>query len=67
LRGWLYRFALERGYLDGLLNAYLIDPVLRLFRWCDGLERRWTDFLSGRASRESDLVRPSAGRMEELP
>ncbi|MCI0455994.1 MAG: hypothetical protein L0Z62_03315 [Gemmataceae bacterium] len=66
-RGWLYRFALERGYLDALLTTYLVAPFLRLFRWCDGLERRWTDFLSGRASRESDLVPPSSGWTEELP
>jgi NAD(P)H-quinone oxidoreductase subunit 5 len=67
LRMWLYRFALERGYLDGLLSAYVVTPFVRLFRWCDGLERRWTDFLAGRASRESDLVPPSSGQVEELP
>lgn len=67
IRGWLYRFALERGYLDPLLNEYLIGPFVRLFRWCDALERRWTDFLTGRASRESDLVNPYLGAMEELP
>jgi NADH-quinone oxidoreductase subunit L len=66
-RTWLYRFALERGYLDALLTAYVVNPFIRLFRWCDGLERRWTDFLAGSASQESDLVRPHAGMMEELP
>jgi NADH-quinone oxidoreductase subunit L len=66
-RTWLYRFALQRGYLDALLGAYVAAPFVRLFRWCDGLERRWTDFLAGRASRESDLVKPSSVQMEELP
>jgi NAD(P)H-quinone oxidoreductase subunit 5 len=66
-RAWLYRFALERGYLDSLLTVYVVNPFVRLFRWCDGLERRWTDFLAGRASRESDLVRASSSQMEELP
>ncbi|HYT94528.1 MAG TPA: proton-conducting transporter membrane subunit [Gemmataceae bacterium] len=66
-RNWLYRFALERGYLDALLNTYVATPFVRLFRWCDGLERRWTDALAGRASRESDLVKPTLEQMEELP
>jgi NADH-quinone oxidoreductase subunit L len=66
LRVWLYRFALERGYLDALLTDYAAAPFVRLFRWCDGLERRWTDFLIGRASRESDEVKPYTGAMEEL-
>jgi NADH-quinone oxidoreductase subunit L len=65
-RNWLYRFALERGYLDAGLTDYVTRPFLRLFRWCDGLERKWTDFLSGGASRESDQLRPSAGSLEEF-
>jgi NAD(P)H-quinone oxidoreductase subunit 5 len=65
-RSWLYRFALERGYLDAGLTDYVTRPFLRLFRWCDGLERKWTDFLSGGASRESDRLRPSAGSLEEF-
>jgi NADH-quinone oxidoreductase subunit L len=66
-RAWLYRFALERGYLDSLLNDFVVVPFLRVFRWCDGMERRWTDFLSGRPSRESDEVKPYSGPIEELP
>lgn len=57
-RVWLYRFALERGYLDSILNDYVAGPFVRLFRAFDALERRWTDFLAGGRSRESDLVRP---------
>jgi NADH-quinone oxidoreductase subunit L len=67
LRAWLYRLSLERGYLDSLLNTYLVAPFLGLLRGCDRLERRWTDFLAGRASRESDLVKASSGEVEELP
>jgi NAD(P)H-quinone oxidoreductase subunit 5 len=63
----VYRFALERGYLDALLTTLIVTPFVRLFQWCDGLERRWTNFLAGRASRESDEVKPSSGQMEELP
>jgi NAD(P)H-quinone oxidoreductase subunit 5 len=67
LRTWAYRFALERGYLDALLGAYVVGPFVRLFRGFDALERRWTDFLTGRASRESDQVQPHPGLLEELP
>ncbi len=54
VRVWLYRFALERGYLDGMLAEYVVEPFVRSFRWFDSLERRWTDFLTGKPSRESD-------------
>jgi NAD(P)H-quinone oxidoreductase subunit 5 len=39
---WLYRFALERGYLDAILGDYLVTPVLRFFRRLDRFERRLT-------------------------
>lgn len=63
---WLYRLALERGYLDAWLIDYAARPVLLLFRWFDAVERRWTDFLSGGPSRESDRIRPSSGSLEEI-
>jgi len=63
---WLYRLGLERGYLDALLVDYVVVPYVRFFRWCDALERRWTDFLSGEASRESDQVKPHFGTIEEF-
>jgi NAD(P)H-quinone oxidoreductase subunit 5 len=65
-RAWLYRLALERAYLDWWLFTYVVTPFVRLFRWCDAMERRWTDFLTGRASRESDEVKPHARAIEEL-
>ena len=40
-------------------------PFVRVFGWCDRMERRWTDLLTGSASRESDLVPPSAPIGEE--
>lgn len=43
----LYRFAIERGYLDSFLNTFIVNPFLRLFRACDRWERNWTDFLAG--------------------
>jgi NADH:ubiquinone oxidoreductase subunit 5 (subunit L)/multisubunit Na+/H+ antiporter MnhA subunit len=52
----VYRLSLERGYLDATLDEFITRPFVRLFRACDALERRWTDFLSGTQSRESDRV-----------
>lgn len=49
----LYRFAIERGYLDNLLENVVIQPFMNVFRTCDRWEQAWTDFLSGEASRGS--------------
>jgi NAD(P)H-quinone oxidoreductase subunit 5 len=57
---------MERGYLDSLLVDYIVVPFVRTFRWFDALERRWTDFLTGEASRESDQVKPHFGTIEEF-
>ncbi len=62
----VYRFGLERGYLDALLLEYVVYPYVRALRRCDALERRWTDFLAGEASRESDQVKPHFGTIEEF-
>ncbi len=66
LQPWFYRFALERGYMDSQLDEWLVGPLLRIFRWCDGMERRWTDWLSASHSRESDDVESHAEVVEEL-
>jgi NAD(P)H-quinone oxidoreductase subunit 5 len=55
LRSVLYRFALERGYLDAVLAA-LVLPCVGLFRWFDGIEQRWTDFLAGRQPRKEPAL-----------
>jgi len=47
IRGWLYRFALERGYLDNFLSEYVARPFVALFLALDRLERRWTRLLNG--------------------
>ncbi len=52
----IYRLAIHRGYLDPLLDDWIVAPFQKVFRWCDAMERRWTDWLSGRPSRESDRV-----------
>ncbi len=55
-REWLFRFALERGYLDDLLAEYLARPVVKFFEFCDAQERRWTRWLSGRKKEDSDVA-----------
>lgn len=45
-RAWLYRFALERGYLDAILTDYVARPFTRVFVQCGRIERRWTAFLN---------------------
>lgn len=49
-RLWLYRFSLERGYLDSLLDRFVARPFVILFRGFDTLERRWARLLEGNAS-----------------
>ena len=53
-RAWLYRFSLERGFLDSTLNEFIVAPFLATFRWCNRMERRWTDLLSGDELKDSD-------------
>jgi NAD(P)H-quinone oxidoreductase subunit 5 len=66
-RARLYRFALERGYLDALLSDYVAAPFVKLFRWFDALERRWTDFLSGESPAAAPAPEPQPEPLEELP
>jgi NAD(P)H-quinone oxidoreductase subunit 5 len=63
---WFYRLALERGYLDALLQDGVVNPFWRVLQWCDAAEGRWTDFLSGGQSRESERNHPSASTFDEL-
>jgi NAD(P)H-quinone oxidoreductase subunit 5 len=46
-RAWLYRFALERGYLDQLIVRFVIRPYVAVFTWFDAAERRLTARLNG--------------------
>jgi len=66
LQSQLYLWGLERGYLDAALDRWICLPFFSVFRWCDRTERRWTDWLSGAPSRESDQLRPTDEIMREL-
>jgi NAD(P)H-quinone oxidoreductase subunit 5 len=49
---WLYRFAMERGYLDSFLIACVVTPFVRIFQGMDALERRWTRLLRGQSKEQ---------------
>jgi NAD(P)H-quinone oxidoreductase subunit 5 len=63
-RVWLYRYALERGYVDMWLTRWIVRPFVSGFRFFDRLERLWTTLLAGRVSRTSE--ESSGGRFDEL-
>jgi NAD(P)H-quinone oxidoreductase subunit 5 len=66
LRMRVYRLSLERGFLDAMIDQYVVRPFVRLFRSCDALERKWTSLLSGVSSRESDRAGAPPTLPEEL-
>lgn len=45
VRARFYRFAWERGYLDSILDDFVVRPFVNIFKWSDRMERRWTTFL----------------------
>ena len=47
VRATFYRFAWERGYLDSILDDFVVRPFVNIFKWSDRMERRWTTFLAG--------------------
>jgi len=65
VRIWYYRIALERGYMDAYLKDYVVQPFLTIFRKCDQVERRWTQFLSGKQRPEATSA-DSSSSLEEL-
>lgn len=69
MRAWMYRFALERGYLDAVLTDYVARPFARLFLWFDRLERRWVAFLTGSDATgdQPPLPRPAAPQPDPKP
>lgn len=56
---WLYRFALERGYLDSILDQWVARPFVTLLRRLDALENRWARLVEGGSSPEVTVKRVS--------
>jgi len=65
-RLWLYRLALQRGYLDACLSDWIVAPILKFFRGCDALEQRWTKLLSGQATAADKVDDAAPATLEEL-
>lgn len=65
-RPWLYRLALERGYLDSLLDDLIVKPFVRTFQCFDRLERRWTNWLSGPQSTSPPAAESASAPLEDL-
>jgi NAD(P)H-quinone oxidoreductase subunit 5 len=45
-QAWLYRFALERGFLDVILWQKVVRPITSAFEALDRLDRRWSNLQS---------------------
>jgi NAD(P)H-quinone oxidoreductase subunit 5 len=43
----MYRFAMNRGNLDSILDEFVVRPFTAVLLWSDRMERRWTNWLSG--------------------
>lgn len=65
IRRWWYRFGYERGYMDQILDSWIVEPFVAIFQWADRQERRWTDLLSKEPSRESDKTESHPESTEE--
>jgi NAD(P)H-quinone oxidoreductase subunit 5 len=66
-RGWLYRFCLERGFLDSMLDKCVIRPFLLVFGWCGRMEKRWTQFLAGGRAVLPDHAATNSASLEDVP
>lgn len=54
LQPWLYRFALERCYLDAFLADYVVGGFLRVARSLDAVDLKWTSRLEGPRAKSPD-------------
>lgn len=43
----LYRFSWERGYLDAMLDRFVVRPYVNSFRRLDRIEQEWNRFVNG--------------------
>ena len=44
----LYRYAIERGNLDGWLNALVVHPFKRAFGFVENIDHAWCDWIGGK-------------------
>jgi NADH:ubiquinone oxidoreductase subunit 5 (subunit L)/multisubunit Na+/H+ antiporter MnhA subunit len=63
---WLYRFAMERGYFDTLLDTYVVAPFRGVLRGLERVERRWTSFLAGGSDELTEPLHAQREIIEDL-
>lgn len=51
---WLYRFSLERGYLDNCLEKYIARPFAKIFLRIDAMEQTLAAWLNGDQDESTD-------------
>jgi NADH-quinone oxidoreductase subunit L len=69
LRNGIYRFALERGFLDAILNRFFVGPFLGLFKLFSRWESAWLQCWEkrfGRSIRVSWKWGPSGERFSKV-
>jgi NADH-quinone oxidoreductase subunit L len=47
LARFIYRFAYRRAWLDAVIDRWIVQPFVIVFRWSSNMEQRWTRFLDG--------------------
>ncbi|MCC9654386.1 proton-conducting transporter transmembrane domain-containing protein [Rhodopirellula halodulae] len=57
---WCFRFGYERGFMDTVLQRWLVDPFVRTFRWCEGWEQLITSSLSRSEKADSEINHANA-------
>jgi len=60
LRLWLYRWALDRGHLDTILDRFVIDPLMRVSRFFALLDRLGASGVPTRGERAKARMRVAA-------
>ena len=66
LKNWFYRFSLERGYLDSILDVVFVRPFYSVFTMTNRFERKWIAFLNGERLSEQPRVIEPAHSIDEL-
>lgn len=68
LQRFLYRFAMERWFLDEAMEGWLIRPFRRMLCNLDRIDRAWVNLLSGGIAPRQPIEEPTVeGRVEGLP
>jgi NAD(P)H-quinone oxidoreductase subunit 5 len=62
----IYRLAIERGYLDSIINEYILQPFTSVFRCLDALERKWIESTDA-APPESKTLTRTVAEAEDAP